>query len=191
MADDLQGEPWHKEMRRRSQDLIRVYNPTKDDYILVWDDQKFVVPARDKDKGWGKGMRVMQRYLAQKYTKEIVDKILMEEMDKRIAERKESLQTRGNEDPVYNANQQLQYTTRTDTKEVREPVEDKVWLGIEEEFGVDQEFIEIKPETPMAQRDPFERLSNKKYQPDALKVTQPIAEEPVRRIKPDLTGVAK
>lgn len=190
MVDDLQGEAWHKEQRRRSQDLIRVYNPTKEDYTLVWDDQKFVIPARDKDKGWGKGMRVMQRYLAQKYTKEIVDKILTEEMDKRIAERKESLQSRGNEDPIYNANQQLQYTTRTDNKEMREPVEDKVWLGIEEEFGVDQEFVEIKPDVPMMQRDPFERLSKKRYQPDELKAVEVITEAPKRQ-KPDLSGVAR
>lgn len=197
--DDLQGEAWHKEMRRRSQDLIRVYNPTKDDFIFVWDDQKFIVPGRDKDKGWGKGMRVMQRYLAQKYTKEIVDKILIDEMDKRIKERKDVLLGRGDVDPVYNANQQLQYETRTDIRETREPVEDKIWLGIEEEFGVDQEFVEIKSDAPAVMRDPFERLSAKRYSPDQIKTTDTIVDQeaiPVpppnpKKVKVDLSEVAR
>jgi hypothetical protein len=175
---DLQGESWHKEQRRRSQDLIRVANPTEKDFILIWEDQKFVIPNKESDKGWGKGMRVMQRYLAQKYTKEIVDRIIMEKADKELENRKTKLQERGDVDPTYNANIQLQYAARTDDPKTREPIEDMIWLGIEEEFGVDQEFVEIKPDAPEPMKDPFQRLNAKKYAPDKLKIVEPIKEIP-------------
>lgn len=179
MADSLTGDAWHREQRRRSQDLIRVANPTDKDFVLIWEDQKFIIPNKDSDKGWGKGMRVMQRYLAQKYTKEIVDKILMERGDKELEERKAQLQSRGDVDPVYNANIQLQYSMRTDDAKLREPVEDIVWLGVEEEFGVDSEFVEIKADAPEPMKDPFQRLSGKKYSPEKLKIVGPIKEEKV------------
>ena len=171
---DLTGDAWHKEQRRRSQDLIRVYNPTNQDYVLVWEDQKFIIPSKDSDKGWGKGMRVMQRYLAQKYTKEIVDKIIFEQSDKELLKRKEALTARGDVDPTFSANVQLQYSGRSDNPKLREPLEDEIWMGIEEEFGVDQEFVEIKPEAPMTMKDPFERLSAKKYQPEKLVTPESI-----------------
>jgi len=178
MDTSLQGEAWHKEQRRRSQDLIRVANPTEKDYVLVWEDQKFIIPSKDNDKGWGKGMRVMQRYLAQKYTKELTDKIIMEKGDKELEERKNKLRDRGDVDPTYNANIQLQYAGRTDDSKTREPIEDTLWMGIEEEFGVDSEFVEIKEEKPMMMKDPFQRLSDKKYSPDTLKVVASIEEKP-------------
>lgn len=178
MDTSLQGEAWHKEQRRRSQDLIRVANPTEKDYVLVWEDQKFIIPSKDNDKGWGKGMRVMQRYLAQKYTKELTDKIIMEKGDKELEERKNKLRDRGDVDPTYNANIQLQYAGRTVDSKTREPIEDTLWMGIEEEFGVDSEFVEIKEEKPMMMKDPFQRLSDKKYSPDTLKVVASIEEKP-------------
>jgi hypothetical protein len=173
----LSGEAWHKEQRRRSQDLIRVQNPTDSDYVLVWDDQKFIIPSQSTDKGWGKGMRVMPRYLAQKFTKDIVDKMLIDKFDKTLEERKAKLQNRGDVDPTYNANIQLQYQGRTDDTKTREPLEDMVWMGVEEEFGVDSDFVEIKPDAPMAIVDPFERLKDKKYKPEGLVTPEMLKEE--------------
>lgn len=180
----LSGEAWHKEQRRRSQDLIRVQNPTDQDYTLIWEDQKFIVPGQQSDKGWGKGMRVMQRYLAQKFTKEIVDKMLIEKFDKVLEERKAKLQSRGDVDPVYNANIQLQYQGRTDDTKTREPLEDMVWMGIEEEFGVDVQSAEVTEEKPMQMADPFERLKDKKYKPEGLITPEMIKEEPKVEEKP-------
>ena len=173
---DIQGEAWHNEQRRRSQDLIRVYNPTEQDYVLMWENERFIVPSKDNDKGWGKGMRVMQRYLAQKYTREIVDKMLIDGQDKALEERKVKLAGQGNEYPTFNANMQMS-GLRTDSPSLREPIEDQVWLGIEEEFGVDREYVEIKEEKPMVAKDPFERLQSKKYTPEVLKSAEPIVEQ--------------
>jgi len=173
--DIPQNDAWHAEQRRKSQDLIRVYNPTEEDYILIWDTERFIIPSKDHNKGWGNGMRVMQRYLAQKYTKEMVDKILTERQDKQLAERIIKLNTQGNEYPTYNANMQMQ-GLRTDSPSLREPLEDSIWLGIEEEFGVDRDFVEIKEEKPMMQVDTFDRLKDKKYVSEEIKPVPPIVE---------------
>lgn len=167
---DISQDAWHAEQRRKSQDLIRVHNPTNTDYVLVWDEggqaARFVVPNKDKDLGWGKGMRVMQRYLAKKYTKEMVDKIILGRQDEKLQILKANLEKQGSVDVNFHANQQLLSVTgmRSDNAEVRKPLEDILWMGMEEEFGLDMEFVEEqKPKTTI--EDPFERLESKRYVP--------------------------
>lgn len=199
----LQGDAWHQEQRRKSQDLIRVYNPTTQDYILMWENERFIVPNKDKDTGYGKGMRVMQRYLAQKYVKEIVDKIILQNADMKLFEIKEKLEKQGNTDPTYFANEQLLHAQgmRTDDPTTRQPIEDQVWLGIEEEFGMDIDKVEIQEQNPMTQYvDPFERLKDKRYVTEELKTPEVITEAPTMEEKPrrgrppmkhDLSAVAE
>jgi hypothetical protein len=177
---ELQGEAWHNEQRRKSQDLIRVSNFLDEDYVLVWDEggaqAKFIIPNRNKDLGWGKGMRVMQRYLARKYTNEMVTKVITERQNQKLEELKKKLQKQGATNIPFNANQELLSTqgVRTDDPTVRKELEDMIWLGIEEEFGMDREVI---PTPPMrtGMEDPFERLDNKRYvKPEA----PPVVSEP-------------
>ncbi|TVL99576.1 MAG: hypothetical protein CV087_17615 [Candidatus Brocadia sp. WS118] len=159
-----QNEAWHIEQRRKSQDLIRVYNPTEEDYVLIWDRERFVVPNKNKDTGYGKGMRVMQRYLAEKFTKEIVDKIILTKQDEKLKELKEKLNKQGAVDIDFHANRQLMGVDqiRSDSPAVRHPLEDIVWLGIEEEFGMDKDLVEEEAVSTTLV-DPFERLSGKRY----------------------------
>jgi hypothetical protein len=170
MADNIQGEAWHNEMRRKSQDMIRVKNPTDKDYTLVWDEggasARFTVPSEHKDIGWGPGQRVMQRYLARKFTKEIVDKMLLHKQDEKLTQLKDKLEKQGATDVAYNANMQLMSESRlrSDLPSVREPLEDEVWMGTEEEFGVDTDSVPIVEEKPQINKDPFERLDGKRYQ---------------------------
>src|SRR3990167_8787203 len=134
MADELKGEAWHSEQRRKSQDLIRVCNPTAQDYILIWDREKFIIPHKDHDMGWGKGMRVMQRYLAEKYCREMKNQMINELADNEVKERVKRLSTEGNVDPVYFANEQLKSSKyRTDNTELSTQYINMCWLGIEEE----------------------------------------------------------
>lgn len=178
---DLQGEAWHTEQRRKSQDMIRVFNPTNEDYTLVWDEggasARFVVPQQHKDIGWGPGMRVMQRYLARKFTKEIVDKMILTQQDNKLRQIKEKLEKQGSADIEYNANMQLMSTQgmRSDSPDVRQPLEDMVWLGIEEEFGVDVETTPITEKKPELMPDPYARFDTKKYK----------KEEPLLVVKPE------
>lgn len=183
MADQLQGEAWHNEMRRKSQDMIRVFNPTNEDYTLVWDEggasARFTVPSQYKDLGWGPGMRVMQRYLARKFTKEIVDKMILRKQDEKLTQLKDKLEKQGATDIAYNANMQLMSDSRlrSDLPSVREPIEDQVWLGTEEEFGVDIDSVPIVEEKPQVNKDSFERLDGKKYQKPPEKPEIPGKEE--------------
>jgi hypothetical protein len=174
---ELQGEAWHNEQRRKSQDLIRVHNFTDEDYVLLWDEggaqAKFIIPGINKDMGWGKGMRVMQRYLARKYVNEMVTKIINQRQDMKLIDLKKKLQKQGATNIPYNANQELLSTegVRTDDPTVRRELEDMIWLGIEEEFGMDREVIPTPP-IRTGMEDPFERLDNKRYvKPEPSAVT--------------------
>ena len=174
---ELQGEAWHNEQRRKSQDLIRVYNFLDEDYVLVWDEggaqAKFIVPNRSKDMGWGKGMRVMQRYLARKYVNEMVTKVINMRQDMKLTDLKKKLQKQGATNIPFNANQELLSTegVRTDDKKIREELEDQLWLGIEEEFGMDRTVIQQAP-IKTGMEDTFERLDNKRYvKPEPSAVT--------------------
>lgn len=182
---NLQGEAWHNEQRRRSQDMIRVYNPTDEEYILIWDGVKFRIPAKDKDIGYGKGMRVMQRYLAEKYTKEMVDKLIIKKSDDKLQEVKAAMQARGAADVEFNANQQTMHQFRVDDPNLREPLEDQIFLGIEEEFGVD-DIIEDRVVEKKTYTNPFERLKDKKYVSPVKKEEQ----KPTQKVKHDLSEVA-
>lgn len=198
---DLQGEAWHNEQRRRSQDLIRVKNPTDKDYTLIWENERFIIPNKDRDIGYGPGQRVMQRYLAEKYTREMVDKLIFTQADQVLDATKEKLVKRGATDIEYNANMELMGVKgqRSDNPQVREPLEDEIWMGIEEEFGMDRDFIKPDEPKPFGFQDPFERLKTKRAT-EAVKAKEIITEKPTQPPDPqfkhtpkkhDLTGVAK
>src|SRR3990172_8903989 len=76
-------EAWHKEQFRRSQDLVRVANPTNKDFRVNWDGFINVVPA--------KGEKSLVRYIAVKYCREMKDQIINErndaELSKQMADR--------------------------------------------------------------------------------------------------------
>src|SRR3972149_5669820 len=74
MAEAKKKSLFIQEMERRANDLLRVYNPTDADYIVKWDKRGgtklFRVPA--------KGEAVHIRYIAEKYVREMFEKIIME-----------------------------------------------------------------------------------------------------------------
>jgi hypothetical protein len=87
MFDDLQSElgikltesqkMTLKELARRRNDTLRVYNPLPEDYYVDWGlyDKKepggsFLVPGKNNDAGLGKGMSNQPRYIATKFFKE-------------------------------------------------------------------------------------------------------------------------
>jgi hypothetical protein len=188
---ELQGEAWHNEQRRKSQDLIRVFNPSELDYTLIWDEggaqSKFVIPNFNKDMGWGNGMRVMQRYLARKYTNEMVTKIINDRQDRALNDIKKKLAKQGASNIPFNANNELLSTQgiKTDDLTVRQQIEDQVWLGIEEEFGMDRETVPVQP-VRTGMEDPFERLDNKRYVKPEVAPSTVTTEPPV--IMPEKKG---
>lgn len=80
-----QSELIKKELRRMSQDVVAVYNPTDEDYPLKWDGFYHVVPNKNKNNGYGKGVLHVSRYLGMKYIEEMRTKLLNQETDKLVA----------------------------------------------------------------------------------------------------------
>ena len=76
----------HKELYARTQDIIRVHNPTNKDFVVYNDrrfaNERYVIPNKDKDIGYGKGNNDVLRFIVQRF----VDKLGMEIISKKIAE---------------------------------------------------------------------------------------------------------
>jgi len=70
----------HKKMERASQDLIKVYNPTKEPIEVTWDsDLIFRIPAKTDDIGHGIGFAVHPRYIALRYVEKMDTQLVTEE----------------------------------------------------------------------------------------------------------------
>ena len=139
VTNDERNNAILREMQRTSLDLIRIYNPTDDDFTILWDGFKHVVPSKDKDVGYGKGMRVVQRYLAEWYKKHMTDKMINDKQDMKLAQLKEKYDKAGVEDGLLKANLELERNRgmRTDNEEEVRRISAIIWLGIEERFGMD------------------------------------------------------
>lgn len=76
----------HLEMYARTQDIIRVHNPTDEDFIVYNDrkvsNERYVIPNNSKNIGYGEGNNDVPRYIALRF----VDKLGMEIINKKIQE---------------------------------------------------------------------------------------------------------
>ena len=81
----------HKELYDRTQDIIRVHNPTDKDFIVYNDrrfsNERYVIPNKDKDIGFGKGNNDVLRFIAQRFVDklgmEMIAKIIKDDWDKK------------------------------------------------------------------------------------------------------------
>ena len=129
-----------KEMARRSQDRIRVYNPLAEDYTIRFDGIGFVIPNRNKDMGHGNGMAVVFRYVAENYRTQMIDFILTSKMDEAVRLENETRQSKGMLPMTkFVGGEELQFsqTMRTDNEEARRKLIPIIWLGLAERYGVE------------------------------------------------------
>lgn len=133
-------DTFKRELYRRSMDSIRVYNPTDRDFIVSWDGYNHVIPAKTKDLGWGQGMRVTYRYIAEYYRRHMTNQMINEMADAELSNLKTKLYEKGDTDAVYNANDRFerQHKFRTDNAELVKKIWGQIWLGTVEKFGMDQ-----------------------------------------------------
>ena len=144
------------DLRRRSQDLIRVYNPLDEDYIVTWDKsspigaQQFRVEAKSEE--------VLIRYIAEKYVKEMTDKIIIEEADKKVREENERRIQRGmkkmdpwDEQPAFET--QLLSPDSDRYKEIIATL----WVGVEREHGMDRRQEQPDQEAQVDSKPKFEK----------------------------------
>lgn len=128
-----------REMYRTSLDSIRVYNPTVDDFIVVWDGFKHIIPARTRDMGFGLGNRILPRYLAMKYVREMKDKLVNEAADnyvkQLIREAPEDMKAKYESDPFEKQRLYDRAPKTSDEKQIKKYF-NVLWIGVEERYGI-------------------------------------------------------
>lgn len=181
-----------REMYRTSMDLIRIYNPTDEDFSIMWGEFKHVVPNKNKDIGYGKGQRVVQRYLAMWYLKHMADKIINDRQDQELHKLHEKLEKEGTEDALLKANQTIERRRdlRTDNQEEIKKIAEVIWLGLEERFGLDEQMAGAEKATIQDQRPVHEQiadtLKNKRVEPVQASQTEKATEYPINKAKKKL-----
>ena len=184
-------EAWHSAQERKKYDVIRVKNPTNEDFYVKYDIGKYQkVPANSTID--------IPRYMATRYVEHMKDKIVHDKAQKmhdaQIAEKdKKGL-------PVYTdkytENKETYETAnypKTDNPAVIAPIFDELWVGVVHEFGLDQPPTnQPKPgEVDMAtasqkildgldkKRVPMNERATEAFQPQSYQPpTQPIAPQP-------------
>lgn len=153
MAND---SVWHKEMERRKNDVLRVYNPTDQDYLVVYDRangaKRFRVPA--------KGEASLVRYIAGRYIKQMFEKIVTEKQDAAVLKENERRAERG-ADAMNRHKEQLAFESNALNQIIKEDAQKLVatlYVGLESEFGID-DFVEEAEQLPEADNRPvFDRI---------------------------------
>lgn len=148
-----------REMERYSRDLIRVANPTESDFDVFNDGYKWTVPNRNRDMGRGKGQQVFPRYLAMTYVTRMTDYLLTKEADEAIeAENKRRVESGLQPMTKYAGGEQERFEAplKTNIPDRRQAIMKQLWLGIEEQYGMDQ----MKEETIIDTRMNDEELMN-------------------------------
>lgn len=118
----------HKELYARTQDVVRVHNPTDTDFIVYNDrrfaNERYVVPNKNRDVGFGKGNNDVLRFIALRY----VDKMGMEMIAKIIADdwEKKKLKFRIEERGVMEERLAL----RSSDPKLWEQVTKQLWIGV-------------------------------------------------------------
>lgn len=128
-----QQEAYKRELYRRSLDKIRVANPTSEDYVVDWDGFKHRIKANSEE--------TVDRYIAEKYVREMKDKLINEMQDSHVKSLKEKMEGQGKADVVWNANEEARRSNkfRTDDPELIKEFYGKLWLGVVEKYGQDVE----------------------------------------------------
>ncbi len=127
-----------RELQRKSLDQLRVYNPTEEDYAVIWDGFNHIVPSKSE--------RTLPRYIATKYFKEMINKLIYAEEEEAVSKANSKRNERGN--PPLTAQERetyaLQYGLHAANEDKRRELMKVLYKGVAEEYGVDMP-LEGKP----------------------------------------------
>jgi len=188
MADQILDVPvtskdqdlFHRELARRSQDTIRVFNPESDDYVVDWDGYKHRIPS--------KGSADVPRYIAEKYCRDMTTLIINKMGDAQGAEMLKVRQDKGMPEfgDKYVENREIwDKVPKTNDDKLIKDLYPKLWIGLVNEFGVD--YVDQKAETHVDDRNQEEKmlqeLANKRVDEP---ISPPKAAEDSKEEKPPL-----
>ena len=176
-------ELFHRELERRSLDVIRVKNPDPADFPLEWDKRYWRVPAN--------GTLDVPRYLAIKYCKDkAVDtinktaaKMHAQDMEERAKKGLPQFESKWHE--AQATYEQPRYP-KTNDKELLSKLYSEYWVGLVYEYGKDQPMAVDQP-TEELDMTPIELKIIKELEGRRVDVSEP---EPIKAEAPP-TGFEK
>jgi hypothetical protein len=124
------------ELQRASQDVVKIHNPTNDDYVVEWDrfetNTPWVIPNQQSDRfGCGAGNREVPRYIAYKFLHEITDQMITEMASK---EWKKLRKNYGATEQTAKEEERIMTNFLRDDKK-RDDIAKLVWLGVTRRHG--------------------------------------------------------
>ena len=137
--DNSQIEQLQRELERRSNDRVQVFNPTDKDFTVVWNNFNHRVPASEN--------AILPRYVAEKYVKEIVNHLINQENEERVVKENKHRVSSGQKE--MDPQERLVFDLRTNNPELRKKYVTVVYKGIVEEYGKDLPIPEDTPQTVM------------------------------------------
>lgn len=177
----LRAEMWHTEQKRKQYDIIRVKNPTSEDFFVEYDinqHQRFPAAATSD----------VPRYMAERFVKHMANKIIhaaaQKKHDEFLAERRskglpEFAHKSEENEATYLRND---YPKTTDVK-ILAPLIDELWVGLVYEFGKDkipQTVDSRSGETRMTpiETQILEKIQGKRVSVAEMPTTKPVIEAP-------------
>lgn len=129
-----QEEAYHRELQRRSLDIIRVKNPDNVDFHFDWDRRWYIVPAN--------GTADIMRYLAVTYCRNKAIDTINKTTDKLHAKDLEERRSKGMPDfqSKYEENKETYQSAKypkTNDKELLTKLYSEYWVGLVSEYGKD------------------------------------------------------
>lgn len=122
----------HMELYKKTQDIIRVHNPTSEDFIVYNDrmvtNEQWVIPNKDRDMGAGKGNFDVPRYIARRYL-DHMGKQLIQEKSKREWEKIKG-QYRADERGEMEGRLAIKMNDLSEWKKITP----KLWLGVVQRY---------------------------------------------------------
>lgn len=170
---DPRVEMVKSELERRQFDEFMVYNPTETDYVVTWgyasDQTRTVIPNKNKDIGYGKGKNQIFRYLAEKYFKEMKNKLINEMGDRQVAQELANIREKGGKTPTDYEKQELyNKVPRTDDEKLTLDIYKNINLGLVKEFGRDLGVVEksrTAPETRTLEERVMDQMNRRYVEP--------------------------
>jgi len=166
------SDQYAREQTARSMDTIAIQNQMSED-VIFWTDKygtqssKTLVPGKDKDIGFGKGIAHMMRWKAERFTEDHITRLINEYSDAKWLKDSKVYRTR-DEKLAHAESEQI----RTNDATLWGNWFPKIWLGVVEKFGMLDlpEPIDESPiHTGSALGDALQKtgMADKPYEPQA------------------------
>lgn len=138
-------EAWHNEQRRKQYDIIRVHNPTSQDFFVMYDVNQYQkIPANSTID--------VPRYIAIRYLTHMKDHIINQQAQTKHDEHLKMRREKGFPDfkSKYEENEETYNAgdyPKTNDPKLMADVMDGLWIGLVHEFGRDLPPEHLNPRT--------------------------------------------